>query len=274
MLAIAFQFSPLWYEYDRYVISRRVGTEKKDECEPADRAFLRQSIEARCNECERYSVSSAEFRSFSRERSPNERKRYLLLTATKKPRTIRNDHSRVTFTSFLTGKTRGIDHKTAACTIFFLLGHEIRCLRKEARRNAKKDEEKVYSSDGFPQGSRGWLFFSRSTRDSRSWSLKIHGAASLSRNQIFKDKAVLARFVISCISRRTKIPLEVSVKSNWRTQPVAVLTTWTPPSFSSKIVTSFRKPTIKSTLIEININTFRFLYEKFVRTILLKCILF
>lgn len=116
----------------------------------------------------RYSVSSAEFRSFSRERSPNERKGYLLLTATKKPRTIRNDHSRVTFTSFLTGKTRGIDRKTAACTIFLLLGHEIRCFHKEARRDAKKDEEKVYSSDGFPQGSRGWLFFSRSTRDSRS----------------------------------------------------------------------------------------------------------
>lgn len=177
-------------------------------------AFLQRSIGVHCNECERYAVSNAEFHSLSREWSLA-RKRNTLLSD-QKPRTIRNDHSRVTLTSFLTRKTCGIDRKTAACTIFFPFGHEIRYFRKEARRDAKKDEEKVYSSDGFPQGSRGWLFFSRSARDSRSWSLEIHGTAPLSRNQIFKDKAVLADSWSHVSRAEPRYRVEVSVKSNWR----------------------------------------------------------
>jgi len=62
--------------------------------------------------------------------------------------------------------------KRAASTIklqrvpsFSPLGHGIRCFRKEARPDAKKDAEKVYSSDGFPQGSRGCGFSFRDPRE-------------------------------------------------------------------------------------------------------------
>jgi len=147
-----------------------------------------------------------------------EEKKISLAYTTKKSRTIRNDHSRVTLTSFLTRKTHGIDRKTAVCTIFFSLGHGIRCFRK-ARRDPKKDEEKVYSSDGFPQGSRGWLFFSRSVRDPRSWSLEIYGAAPLSRNQIFKDKAGPADSWSHVSRAWTKIPRRSLSKVELKTQP-------------------------------------------------------
>lgn len=134
VLPIAFQFSSLCYEYDCYVISRRVGTEKKDECKTVDRVFLQRSIGVQCNECDTPLVAR-NFVPFHAD-EVSTRERDLLLTAIKKPQTIRNDHSRVTLTSFLTRKTYDTDRKTAACNIFFLLGHEIRCLRKEARRES------------------------------------------------------------------------------------------------------------------------------------------
>lgn len=210
-ICLLISFSLLQLRFAMWSIKELVRTPKKkiNPSRSTDRAFSQwRSIEVGCNDCERYSGAPLVSFFFARTKP---RKRYSLLTETEKARTrlvtiTRESHA----LSFLTGKTRGIAGKTATCTIFFLPE------RAETRRDAKKDEGKVYSGDGFPQGSRRWLFFSRSARDPRSWSLKICSVASLSQNQIFKDKAVPANSWSHVSRTEPRYRFEVLVKSNWR----------------------------------------------------------
>lgn len=243
VLAIAFQFSSLYYEYDCYVISRRVGTEKKDECESTDRIFLRRSIGVHSNECERYSVRSTEFRSFSHERSPARERDISCLHQPKKLEqsvTItRESHS----PHFWREKRTASTVKLQCVPSFSLSDTEFVAFVK-LDETQRKTRRKFTRATVFHRDHGGSFSF-RDPREIlvlevwRSTAPLFYLEIKSSKIRLFLQTRDLMYLV-----HEPRYHVEVSAKSNWR-RNLTILVIWTLPSFSSEIVASFRKVTIK-----------------------------